>query len=484
MRAIDLLVVGFYLVLTLYVGLRVSSRADTSRGFVAAPKSLPFHAVMASLFGTLLGAGLTLGWSGEAYLAGASMLAASAGMALSIPVFVWIAPRFRRSGFITIPEMVGSKFGIAPRIVVSALVAIYCLLLLGLQFKAFGRLVGYVGSPLGISPTVGSLIGCGIAILYTSLAGMFGVAYTDILQFVLMVASVIVVIPLFAVHFAGGVSEVASFAADKGLSIFNPFSGQPLMSFASYGMILFLTMLVEAPNWQRIAAAKDMRALKIAFYAYIPLVFLYGYAMVWSGMSGAVLFPHLQEVYGSTEAVLPAFILQYMPPIIAGLMISALIGVLMSTIDSYLLLTSSSITYDMVKYVSPKLPETSLLKGLKYTTFALGVLGLAVSFLFEGIWDMLIFSFTLYPASLFPSLVACFFWRKATSPGVICSIVAGFVATIASYAGVVNFGVDPIWSSTAISAVVLVAVSYFTYDPAKETPLIGEVEGDSAQAGA
>lgn len=465
---VDLVIVILFFLLMIYVGVRSSKNVSTVKDFIVAGRSLGLGVTIATLAATGLGAGNIFGRSGYAYNAGGATTVAMVGNLAAMITAAYFSKAMQKYNVITVPELFSAVFGKEgngknARLIASFISFIYSALILGLQFVAFGTLFSFLGSPWGITPTTGAILGAIITIVYTGMGGMFSVAWTDVVQFIIMVTGVIIIGPIVAIKAAGGYGALLANAKAAGISTWNPFSGRSAMEIFGLFMVGWTLNAVDPFVWQRIFSAKNLKIARWALIINAAIAFIYVQGLTQMAIAGRVLLPDLVATYGTAEAVLPALITTVFPPVIVGLMISGALATIMSSADSYLLLASNSLVYDIIAFMKPDMPEEKQVKYLKYSVFVIGAFGLLVGLQMEGIFKMLNFAFSVYGAAIFFSVVAMLYWKKVTAQGVMVSMIVGAAVVIYGYmGGWFPFGFDPQIPALVISVVLLVVVSLLT----------------------
>ena len=118
-----------------------------------------------------------------------------------------------------------------------------------------------------------------------------------------------------------------------------------------------------------------------------------------------------------------------LPPLLGSIMLTAIIGIIISTADSYLLVPANAIINDIfLKYLKKDLTSKQIVLFSRITVLILGLIAFYMSNLFSKsttIFEKALYAYTIYGVSITPSLLATFFWKKVTKEGVISSIISG-----------------------------------------------------------
>ena len=125
---------------------------------------------------------------------------------------------------------------------------------------------------------------------------------------------------------------------------------------------------------------------------------------------------------------------QHLPPFIGAIMLTTIVGIIISTADSYLLVPATSLIKDIyLKYVNPNANQKHIVFVSRLVVLGLGILAYYVSLQFAAsatFFTKSLYAYTIYGASITPSLVAAFFWKRATKQGAVLSILSGFMMTL------------------------------------------------------
>jgi len=111
-----------------------------------------------------------------------------------------------------------------------------------------------------------------------------------------------------------------------------------------------------------------------------------------------------------------------------------IVGIIISTADSFLLIPATSIIRDVyLNYVNPKASEKRTVFLSRLLVLVLGIVAYLVSLSFARsttIFEKAMYAYTIYGAAITPCLAAALFWKRATKTGAIASIVGGTVTTL------------------------------------------------------
>ena len=427
------LVIGIYLIGLLIIGLSKSDSIKNQEDFSVAGRSLSTWILVGTMAATWMGTGSVLGNAGKTFEIGAAGFLLPIGGMLGVLVLTKIAGKARASGKLTVPEIIGSRFGdIAMILSVFALLAAY-LVIVSYQFNAGGAVIYTIfhdnlGS--GITLDQATIIAALFIVAYTVLAGLLSVAYTDVANGILMITCFIIALPILFFQ-AGGFDGMSTSFENKGMmnnmSMFGVLSFREVINFT---LPPFLLILGDANMYQRFFASESVQSAKKATYLlFFAIVILESLIVANAWISSSMITDIAKE---SHVLIYAAY--NFLPPFIGALMLATIIGIIISTADSFLLVPTTILINDIyLKYSNRKYSDKTIVLLSRMLVLLLGFFSYWVSRMFAAdttIFEKALYAFTIYGTAITPSLLAAFFWEKATKYGAICSILSGTIATV------------------------------------------------------
>lgn len=267
--------------------------------------------------------------------------------------WTWIAPRLRRhaavNGALTLTDVLAGpdpRAARAVRVLASVLVVGAFTVYIAAQFQGAGDTFE---RNLGLDATSSLLLGAAIVVAYTMLGGFWAVSLTDTLQGLTMALAALA-LPVLALVAAGGPSGLAEGLATTAREIegFDQL-GAGAGGAAAIGLVLGLLGIGLGYPGQphvvnRFMALRDEAALRRARrYALSWAVAVYA-GMILVGLCARVI---LREPVADADHVLLAVVDEQCPPVLAGIVIAAILSAVMSTADSQILVATSSLTHDL-----------------------------------------------------------------------------------------------------------------------------------------
>ena len=315
-----------------------------------------------------------------------------------------------------------------------------------------------LGNEIGISYEAGAIIACLVFIIYTATSGLFGVIYTDVFQFVMLILFVYILIPASSLAKLGGLGTFLQNLA--------PELSTPYLDGSIVGDIItyFVFTLAGAEMWQRAFAAKSQKAAKEGLFLG-TLVYGLTIPLVWfMGVVAHQLVPAEKIIaYGSTDAVVPALAIEILPVGLTGLALAGILSVIMSTADSYLIVSVQTCVHDIYKTFKPDTPEKKELMLTRVFAVVLPLGALIIALYIKNAYNILMFAWSFYAAAAGLPAFAALYWKKATKAGVLSGMAAGFSVTILWKLIGLPFGIGATVPGAIACLLALVLVSLATY---------------------
>jgi sodium/proline symporter len=431
-----LAVLAVYFLALLAIGVWGRHASRDVRGYYVAGKRLPAWVVAFSTNATGESAWLILGLTGMAYLVGVHVfwvvLGEMVGVALAWTV---VARPFKaytdRYDSITVPDFLASRFrggGHALRLLAALVILSMTAAYTAAQLTASGKVFDAF---LGTGYVAGVLIGAAIILFYTTVGGFKAVAYSDLLQGLLMFGCLLV-LPIVGVVAAGGVTKMTGTLAAQDPTLLEPMGGRGLGPVGLASVLGFmgigLAFLGSPQLLTRYIAARDTEQLTRASWIAVACMLVFDVGAVTTGIAGRALFPGLAD----PESIYPVMTSELFPALFSGLFLVVVLAAMMSTVDSLLILASSAVVRDVVQQVfRPDHPEAELARWGKWTTVALGAgaLVLALSEVRVIFWFVL-FAWSGLACAFTPVVLCALFWKRTTRAGAIVGMATGFLVTV------------------------------------------------------
>ena len=459
---LDLGIIGIYLVGMVLVGVLCVRKVKNANDYYTAGRSFGPFVLMATVCATIIGGSGLMGRAGVAYSSGFKAILTAIPYLLGMFIFSGISGRISDIGFkyglTSIPELFERRFGKTAKLILSVMIAFTMMGTVASQVTATATIINMLGGEIGISYEIGAFIACVVFIVYTATSGLFGVVYTDVLQFYMLLLFVYILIPTASLVEVGG---LASFTKNLSPELFKPYiNGDILGDIVTY---LVFTM-AGAEMWQRAFAAKDRRSAKEGMFLGTAV---YGVTIILVWFMGVIAHQIIGDdvlaLYGSTDAVVPALAIKVLPAGLTGLALAGILSVIMSTADSYLLVSVQTCVHDIGKTVDPDMSGKKEILLSRIFSVILPLCALVIALYIQNAYKILMFAWSFYAAAAGIPAFAALFWKKATKPGIIAGMAAGFVVCIGWKLLGTPFELGPTVPGAIACAAATVGVSLATY---------------------
>ena len=332
----------------------------------------------------------------------------------------FLAPKMRRfQEAYSVGDIMETLYGQRAKLITGVSSAIVCAGIIGAQVKATGFVFNLF---LGIDPTVGIIIGCGIVIAYSVYGGIRAVIATDILQFCVLIFAIPLTLFL-GVQYIGGVDQLVASIPTTHLAVPGPLALTTMVS-------LFLSLLIgEAlvpPYVQRLFIAKNPKttARGTLWSSLMSIPFF-----IIAGLIGLVAL----SLEGGLDAnmSLPFVINTVLPSGLKGLAVAGIVACIMSSADSYLNAAAIAIVHDIIKPLRQNdLRPQKELSLTRLFTFLIGVMAIFFAISMDSALDILLYSYNFWSPIILVPLAMGMIGFKVTERDFILSASSGIVAVI------------------------------------------------------
>ena len=459
---LDLAIVGLYLIVMISVGVIASKKIKSSSDYYLAGRSFGPLVMMATVCATIIGGSGLMGRAGVAYSSGFKAIMTALPYLLGMFIFSGVAGRISDIGMKykigSIPELFEIRFGKTAKLILSALIAFAMMGTVASQITVTGTILNMIGGEVGLTYKMGAAIACIVFMTYTATSGLFGVVYTDVMQFCVLLLFVYILIPAASLFHVGGFSN---FTLNLDPALVQPYiDGSILGDIVTY---LVFTM-AGAEMWQRAFAAKDRTSAKKGMFLGTSV---YGMTIILVYFMGIVAHQIIGDnvlgTFGTTDAVVPALAIRVLPAGLTGVALAGMLSVMMSTADSYLLISVQTCVRDIGKTIRPDMGEKTEMRLSRFFSILLPIGALIIALYMQNAYNILMFAWAFYAAAAGIPAFAALYWKKVTTSGIIAGMVSGFVVCVGWKLMGQPFGLGSAVPGTIACAIALVAVSLATW---------------------
>ncbi len=458
LQIVPLVIVVAYLVGMLVVGFIVGKlKIKDSQDYMLAGRRMGLFMVAFSLSANNIGGGCTTGLAQKAFGSwGMSaiwyVLAASIAM---IPL-AYFAPKIRKTMAVTIPEVVGRRFGKASSTFTAILSILSLFCLTSSQIAASGTVVATLtGIPTNVALVIAGLV----IILYTTFGGMIADQISDLVQFIIILVGLAIATP-FVINGCGGWEAISAKLPPVQLS----FTKIGWVTIIGYIFNYFCTFLAGPEMVSRFETAKDEKTAQNASWLSAILMAAMSVFPTLLGLAALAVQDTIPNLAENGSNAMMAVTSAHAPGVIVGLISAAIICATMSSADSNLLCMSTMVINDLYLGLGGKknLTEKQIVFATRACNVGAAVIAMLISMLGVPITTMNTFAFGIRCAGPFAAYGLGLAVPKATKNSGIISLVAGTIGFIFwQYLNGGDFylGILPVVFGCAVSVVVFFAVN-------------------------
>ena len=492
MKSIDWLILISYLLITLSLGIFLGRRNRSEDDYFVAGRRLTGWLAGASMAATTFSIDTPLyvaGVIGTRGLAG-NWEWWSFGLA-HVAMTVIFAPMWRRSGVLTDAAFTELRYGGSSaawlRGVKAFLLAIpincigigYAFLAMRKVSEALGIVDGHIVLG-GISDTILLLVIVAVFILiYTVVGGLWAVVVNDLVQLGLALVGACVV-AFAVVNASGGMNNMLLRLEELNrpeiLSIFPwQFSQNGFQWIGGAGISVTTFLAFLSLQWwsfrrsdgggefiQRLLATKDERQSIKAGWVFLVINYLVrSWLWIVVGLGAIVLLPNQQD----WELSYPRLAVEYLPPVVLGLVVVSLVAAFMSTVSTSINWGASYLTHDLYKrFLRPKANQTELIFIGQITSALLLILGIFTALVSDSIGSIFRLVIAIGTGPGVVLVLRWFWWRinaMAELSAMLCGFVIGVSTSVIPIFRIDDYGIKLIVTTT-VTAVVWLSVLILT----------------------
>lgn len=432
----QLIAIVFYMAAMIFIGYYAYKKTSNLTDYMLGGRSLGPAVTALSAGAADMSGWLLMGLPGAIYLNGLVEAWIAIGLTLGAYLnYVLVAPRLRAytqvSGdSITIPSFLESRLKDSSRVL--RIASSIIILIFFTFYVSSGMVAGgkFFNSSFGLDYHVGLLIVSAVVIFYTLFGGFLAVSYTDVVQGVTMFLALLLV-PVFGLFMTGGFSETAFSIREVNPELLNFVSGASflgILSAVAWGLGYFGQPHIIV----RFMAISSVKEIKSARRIGIGWMFLSLFGAIATALIGIAYF---QQSGGSIKDAETVFIVLgqiIFHPLIAGIMLAAILAAVMSTISSQLIVTSSALVEDLYKAVikTDATDKQYVFLG-RMAVLIVSIVAIVLAWPNnDSILSIVSFSWAGFGASFGPVILLSLYWRKITGKGALWGMVAGAITVL------------------------------------------------------
>lgn len=500
-----------YMCVVIGIGVYFYKRAQkNSENYFLGGRSLgPWVAAMSAEASDMSG-WLLMGLPGVAYWCGlADAFWTAIGLAIGTYVnWLIVAKRLRNysqvaGNSITIPDFFSNRFKEKKKTLlgISALfILIFFTVYASSCFVTVGKLFNVL---FGFDYHATLIIGAVFVVAYTLIGGFLAESVSDFMQAIVMILALVAMIVVGIVN-AGGFSNVIENSKNiEGFLSLNQIAtpetnanGEQIVANGSavfgqaggYGFLNMVSMLAWGLGYfgvpqvllrfMAIRSSGEIKRSRIIATVWCVISLA---AAVLIGIVGRTLLPVEQSLNTASKAenILIVMSTEYLPLIVAGLIMAGILAATISSSDSYLLIASSSVSVNIYKGIvkKEKASDKEVMWLSRITLVVIALVGVIIAWKEDSvIFTLVSFAWAGFGATFGPIMLFSLFWKRTTRPGAIAGMITGAVSVFVwklvlnkfLSATVPLFGIYELLPAFILSSIVIVVVSLLTKKPGDE----------------
>jgi SSS family solute:Na+ symporter len=465
---VDYLIFAVYMFGVLAIGFYHFKRNESTEDYYVGSRSIESHHVGLSIVATDVGGGFSIGLGGVGFamgLSGSWLL--FTGLVGAWLTAVFIIPRIKavdaEHAMFTYPDFLRFRYNDKVALLAAVISGIGYLGFTGGQILAGAKLASatlITEAPFGMDPFQFALMLIAVVtIMYTVIGGLKAVIYTDTVQWIILLAGLILVTVPVTLFKIGGWSKLRASLPPEFFSLAN-IDG---ITFINWMVTIIPIWLIGMTLYQRMYACRDekeaRRAWYIAGFFEYPIMAFTG---VFLGMCARVVFPEAES-----EMAMPMLIRDMLPVGVTGIVIASYFSAIMSTADSCLMASSGNFVKDVIeRYLCRDISAKASMRLSMLVTLIIGLLAVVMASRFNTVLDAILYAYSFMVSGLFIPTLGAYFWKRASSVGAFGGMLSGGLLTLLLLTGciplpdkLVETGIDSSLYGILLSAVVFVTLS-------------------------
>ena len=495
MNILDYITIILFSIGVLITGVSFSKTGKDMKSFFSGGGNVPWGMSGLSLFMGFFSAGTFVVWGSIAYSYGMVSIIIQLTMAVAgYAVGTWIAPRWHRTHSLTAAEYITGRLGVKTQ-------KTYTYIFLAVSVFTTGSFLYPVAKIVEVTtgiPLTTAIFALGaFSMVYVALGGLRGVVVTDVLQFVILFAAVVIAVPL-AFDKIGG---VGTFFEKVPEGFFELFEGEYtpgfVIAFAIYNMFFLGGNWAYVQRYTSVKTERDSRKTGWLFgvlYTISPILWM--------------LIPMIYRVYNPSLSGLEnegAYLLmckEAMPDGLLGLMLGGMIFATASSLNATLNISAGVFTNDIFKRVRPDASEKTLMNVARISTWGFGIMAIIVALLIRsmgGIVNVVISVAALTGVPVYLPVIWSLFSKRQTARTILSATFISLAINLIFKFVTPHFGLalDRTWEmivGTAVPVILLagievvlkakefIAPEYMAYISGRNVRIRQENAGDTEES--
>ncbi|WHY84138.1 sodium:solute symporter family protein [Neobacillus novalis] len=442
-----------YFAALLVISLR-KNKNETKEDFFLAGRRFPHWALALTFVASWFGGNSALISVDQAYEQGISAWwIIGSPSVLAVLALMIFAKAIRRVGSMSQSGIMEKRYNKLSGTLLSILIVWYMITWGASQMVAISN---FFSSIFGISYLLTLFICVAICIVYATIGGFRAVVFTEMLQFGLLLAGLLITLGA-ALYYSNGFEAIKAAAVVKEKTEYFNF----MANFSKNFLFLFsfgLAWVIDASAWQRISATKSpAEARKTSFATLIYFIPIY-FFVVFTGVAAGAIFTELPK-----GGVISSLVKDYMHPFLGAIVLVGIGAAIMSTITTTMNGGSLYMTELYRKHFNKNATEKQLVRFGMLATVIISAFGMFIAVRIpDSLW-VLWMSSDILAAGLFVPMIFGFFWRRGTSVGALSSTIFGCGFVLYNFFIDLGFKLPSFWPGDARRILIGVAIGFSAY---------------------
>ena len=424
-----------YLIFLIGVGIYFYKQTESVEDYVLGGRGMGSWVTALSAQASDMSGWLLMGLPGAVYMTGLGQVWVAIGLATGT-YFNWklLAPKLRvqteETDTMTLPNFLSKKLGDETGTIriFSALVILFFFTIYSSSgLVAAGKLFESI---LGLDYKVAVLVGMTTIVFYTFMGGYLASCWTDFFQGSLMFLAILIV-PGIAYVKGGGIEEIQLVASMRNIS-FNLFTGSnmgflAIISSLAWGLGYFgqphiLVRFMSVKNLEELTKARKIAMIWV-------VISLLGAVAI--GITGMGVIRDVAEMGGDAEKIFIFMIIKLFNPWMVGILLAAILSAIMSTIDSQLLVSSSTLSEDFYRHIKKSATDKEIMWTGRLGIIIIALLATSLALNPNAkVLSMVSYAWAGFGGVFGPAILATLYMEKLNWKSVFSGMVVGIITIV------------------------------------------------------
>ncbi len=419
MTTLDIWTISIFSLVVFITGISFAKSGQNMKSFFAAGGAVPYWISGLSLFMSFFSAGTFVVWGSIAYTDGFVAIIIQVTMCIAgIVIALFIAPKWNKTKVITVAQFITERLGYNTQ-------KLYTYFFLIVSMVTTGAFLYPVAKIVEVStgiPLYYSIIGLGVLItIYTTVGGLWAVIVTDVLQFIVLTAAVLIVVPL-ALQRVDGLNNFIQNAPDDFFNLVNE-----EYSWTFIAAMVFYHIVFIGGNWayvQRYTSVASPKQAKKVGWLFCGLYLISPLIWMLPPMIYRVVNPNLEGL--ADEGAYLLICKEVLPTGLLGLMLGGMIFATSSSVNTTLNISAGVFTNDIFKRIYKNASEHTTMNVARLATIFFGALTIMVALLVPimgGIVEVVLSVGALTGGAMFLPPIWALFSKNQTGKSILTTTI-------------------------------------------------------------